>query len=193
MYKTPSLKKRKNIKDLSDAQIVELAKKESHYFGALYDKYFEQIFRFVFKRLGGKEDEAGDITQQTFIKAMGNLSRYEDRGLPFSSWLYRIAQNEVSMFFRKQKKNYSVSIDENRIQDLATEANLNMYMSIDEQEKLIEMLNEMEEEHLDLIELRFFQELSFKEIAAIYSISEANAKMRTYRILERIGKKWNDK
>jgi len=193
VYKTPSLKKRKNIKDLSDAQIVELAKKESHYFGALYDKYFEQIFRFVFKRLGGKEDEAGDITQQTFIKAMGNLSRYEDRGLPFSSWLYRIAQNEVSMFFRKQKKNYSVSIDENRIQDLATEANLNMYMSIDEQEKLIEMLNEMEEEHLDLIELRFFQELSFKEIAAIYSISEANAKMRTYRILERIGKKWNDK
>lgn len=193
MYKTPSLKKRKNIKDLSDAQIVELAKKESHYFGALYDKYFEQIFRFVFKRLGGKEDESGDITQQTFIKAMGNLSRYEDRGLPFSSWLYRIAQNEVSMFFRKQKKNYSVSIDENRIQDVATEANLNMYMSIDEQEKLIEMLNEMEEEHLDLIELRFFQELSFKEIAAIYSISEANAKMRTYRILERIGKKWNDK
>ncbi|MDX2359870.1 MAG: sigma-70 family RNA polymerase sigma factor [Crocinitomicaceae bacterium] len=186
------MKKRRNIKDLSEAQIVELAKKESHYFGALYDKYFEQIFRFVFKRLGGKEDEAGDITQQTFIKAMGNLNKYEDRGLPFSSWLYRIAQNEVSMFFRNKKKNYSVPIDENRIQDVAAEANLTSYMSIDEQEQLIEMLNEMEEEHLNLIELRFFQGLSFKEIAAIYSITEANAKMRTYRILERIGKKWNN-
>lgn len=186
------LKKRINTKNLTEAQLVQLAKKDSRYFGALYDTYFEQIFRFVFKRLGGKEDIAGDLTQQVFIKAMGNMDRYEDRGLPFSSWLYRIAQNEVSMFFRQQKKNFSVPVDENRIKDVASEANLNAYMSIDEQEKLIQMLNELEGDHLDLIELRFFQGLSFKEIAAIYSISEANAKMRTYRILERIGKKWKD-
>ena len=44
---------------------------------------------------------------------------------------------------------------------------------------------------MDLIELRFFQEMSFKEIADIYSITEANAKMRVYRILEKLNKKWN--
>ena len=145
----------------------------------------------MFKRLGGNEEVAGDLTQQTFIKAMANLKKYEDRGLPFSSWLYRIAQNEVSMFFRQQKKNYAVAIDENRLMAMAEEANLNGYMSMGEQERLVEVLNDLEQEHLDLIELRFFQSMSFKEIAEIYSISEANAKMRTYRILERIGKKWN--
>ena len=71
-----------------------------------------RFFDSVFKRLGGDEEVAGDLTQQTFIKAMAHLGKYEDRGFPFSSWLYRIAQNEVSMFFRQQKKNYSVSIDE---------------------------------------------------------------------------------
>jgi RNA polymerase sigma-70 factor (ECF subfamily) len=48
----------------------------------------------------------------------------------------------------------------------------------------------MEQEHLDLIELRFFQEMSFKEIAEIYNITEANAKMRVYRILEKLKNKW---
>ena len=185
------MEKKKNSIDLPESQLIVLAKKDSKYFGVLYDRYFEQIFRFVFRRLGGKEDDAGDLTQQTFIKAMANLDRYEDRGLPFSSWLYRIAQNEVLMFFRKQKKQYTVAIDENRVSALATEANLGSHMSTEDQEQLIEVLNNMAHEHLELIELRFFQELSFKEIAEIYNITEANAKMRTYRILEKVAKTWN--
>jgi len=186
------LSKKDQISKLSDSELVALAKKKSKYFGALYDRYFDQIFRFTFKRLGGNESVAGDLTQQTFIKAMANLQKYEDRGLPFSSWLYRIAQNEVSMFFRQQKKNYSVSIDEERLMDVAGEANINSYMSIEQQEQLVETLNKLEQSQQDLIELRFFQEMSFKEIAEIYDITEANAKMRTYRILEKIGKMWEE-
>lgn len=187
------MKIKTNIKQLTEPEIIALAKKDQKFFGSLYDHYFDQIFRFVFKRLGGDEDTAGDLTQQTFIKAMANIGKYEDRGFPFSSWLYRIAQNEVSMYFRQQKKNYSVAIDENRIQDVASEAEIfSSHMSTDDQERLVEMLNGLEESHLDLIELRFFQELSFKAIAEIYSVSEATAKMRTYRILERINKKWKN-
>lgn len=188
-----SLTSKKHIQKLSEQEIIALAKKDRKYFGALYDHYFDQIFRFVFKRLGGDEDNAADLTQQTFIKAMANMEKYEDRGFPFSSWLYRIAQNEVSMFFRNQKKSYSVPIDENRIQDVAHEAEIfSSHMSMEEQERLVEMLNKLEESHLDIIELRFFQQMSFKEIAEIYSVSEATAKMRTYRILERINKQWNN-
>ncbi|MFT5779304.1 MAG: RNA polymerase sigma-70 factor (ECF subfamily) [Crocinitomicaceae bacterium] len=184
---------KKNIKQLSESEVIALAKKDQTYFGALYDNYFEQIFRFIFKRLGGNEAVSGDLTQQTFMKAMANLEKYEDRGLPFSSWLYRIAQNEVSMHFRKQKKAFTVPIDENRVMDVATEASLDtQYMTSDQQEKLISKLNNLDAAQLDLIELRFFQELSFKQIAEIYKITEANAKMRTYRILERINKTWKN-
>ena len=186
------MKTKINISKLSESEVIALAQKDSKYFGTLYDNYFDQIFRFVFKRLGGKEATAGDLTQQTFIKAMANITKYEDRGFPFSSWLYRIAQNEVSMFFRNQKKTYAVSIDENQLSDMANEAEIEGYMSIEQQEKLIELMNGMDPEQLDLIELRFFQGFSFKQIADIYNISEANAKMRTYRILERLGKKWNN-
>jgi RNA polymerase sigma-70 factor (ECF subfamily) len=177
---------------MTDSELVELAKTRQDYFGELYERYFEQIYRFIFKRLGGLEDIAGDLTQQTFIKAMANLHRYEDRGYPFGSWLYRIAQNEVSMFFRNQKTVRHVEIEERKLKDLCDEAEIANYMDIDQQEKLIAILNEMEQENLDLIELRFFQGLSFKEIADIYSINEPSAKMRIYRILEKLNKKWNE-
>lgn len=185
------IRKKKND-DLSESEIIALAKKKSKYFGVLYDRYFETIFRFVFKRLGGNEEVAGDLTQQTFIKAMANIDKYEDRGFPFSSWLYRIAQNEVSMFFRQEKKNFSVSIDENRVSEIAGEADISNIMSTEDLETLIEFVNELKQEHQDLIELRFFQGLSFKEIAEIYDITEANAKMRTYRILEKLGQMWKE-
>lgn len=182
--------KKKPIANLTENEVIELAKSRPDYFGMLYDKYFDQIFRFIFKRIGGNESIAGDLSQQTFIKAMANISKYEDRGFPFSSWLYRIAQNEVLMFFREQKKHHAIAIEERHVVTLFEETTQSSTMSEDDQGKLIELLNEMEQEHLDLIELRFFQSMSFKEIADIYSISEANAKMRIYRILEKLNKKW---
>ena len=185
------IRKKKNG-ELSEPEIIALAKKKSRYFGILYDRYFDQIFRFTFKRLGGNEEIAGDLTQQTFIKAMANIGKYEDRGFPFSSWLYRIAQNEVSMFFRQEKKNFSVSIDENRLSEMAGEAEISNVMSTEDLEKLIEHVNHLKQEHQDVIELRFFQGMSFKEIAEIYDITEANAKMRTYRILEKLGQMWKE-
>lgn len=192
LSKTCQLFRKKNTVNLTEAEIIQLAKTRQDYFGLLYDKYFELIFRFVFKRLGGNEDVAGDLTQQTFIKAMANVDKYEDRGFPFSSWLYRIAQNEVMMYFREQKKNVTVEIEERSVLYLMEEANISNSMSQEEQEKLMIVLNEMEQEQLDLIELRFFQSLSFKEIADIYNITEANAKMRIYRILEKLNKKWGE-
>jgi RNA polymerase sigma-70 factor (ECF subfamily) len=175
-----------------ELHIIESAKKDSKFFAPLYEHYFERIFRFIFKRLGGNEAQSADITQQTFIKAMVNIAQYQDRGLPFSSWLYRIAQNEVNMFFRSQKKTYSVEINDRMLGTLFNEAQITARMTDEEQEKLIQLLNGMNQEHLDLIELRFFQQLSFKEIAEIYSITEANAKMRVYRILEKLKTLWNN-
>ena len=184
--------KRKQPEALSESDQIRLAKEDRKYFSGLYERYFEQLYRFIFKRLGGNEEVAGDLVQQTFIKAMANLDRYEDRGLPFSAWLYRIAQNEVNLYFRAQKKHYFVEINERQLGGLIEETTGSGTTCSDEEiQRLVTLLNELEESHLDLIELRFFQELSFREIADIYSISEANAKMRLYRLLEKIKLQWN--
>jgi RNA polymerase sigma-70 factor (ECF subfamily) len=182
--------KRKNNTVYSESDLIELSKSNHQYFGALYEKYFETIFRFIFKRLGGNELVSGDLTQQTFMKAMVNINKYEDRGFPLSSWLFRIAQNEVNLYFRSQKNTKTVDVNENQLKSVLEEMDVSSSMTIENQEKLIQCINNLEPEQADLIELRFFQEMSYKEIGDIYAISEANAKMRIYRLIEKIQKNW---
>ncbi|MCH2234571.1 MAG: sigma-70 family RNA polymerase sigma factor [Crocinitomicaceae bacterium] len=173
-----------NLKE--DRKLIALAKKDYRAFGLIYDKYFERIYLFVFKRVGDK-DIAGDICQEAMLKAMHNIRKYEDRGYQFSSWLFRIASNEVNLYFRKSKKNISVSVDEGSVQAILTEAKEDPEDN-SRQVKLLQLMSEMPSEKVEIIELRFFSGFSFKEIAEFYGISEANAKMRLYRLLDKLKK-----
>jgi len=105
---------------LEEQKLVEAAKKSDEAFGKLYDRYFDGVYGFVFRRTDD-EDVAGDLTSQAFLKAMQNLNRYEFRGLPFSAWLYRIASNEVNKYYRKKKRKVVFSLEEERVQDIIDE------------------------------------------------------------------------
>lgn len=175
-----------------DQQLVLLAQQDRGAFALIYEKYFERIYFFIYKRV---QDEAvaGDVCQEAMLKAMVNIQKYEDRGAPFSAWLYRIASNEVNLFYRKSKKMISVEIKETDVKAIMAEISLREKENVDEQEKLIEALNGLPVEHAEIIDLRFFLKYSFKEIAEFYNITEANAKMRVYRILDRLKKGWKSK
>lgn len=164
---------------------IQKAKEDKTQFGFLYEKYFQQLFIFIFKKVQN-EDISGDICSKTFMKAMMNINKYEDRGFPFSSWLYRIASNEVNLYFRAQKKDITIQINENQVSVIAQEINLD---NNEEQLHLIlSKLQELPLEKSQLIEMRFFEELSFKEIGSIFDITEASAKMRVYRVIETLKK-----
>jgi len=170
-----------------DQKLVLLAKKDRNAFGVIYNKYFERIYLFVYKRV---QDEAiaGDVCQEAMLKAMFNIEKYENRGAPFSAWLYRIASNEVNLYFRRSKKRIRVEIQEKDVQTLMQEIKLEKIEMQDQQKMLINALNGLKPEQSEIIDLRFFMQYSFKEIANFYEISEANAKMRLYRILDRLKK-----
>jgi len=99
--------------------------------------------------------------------------------VPFSAWLYRIASNQVAQHFRDTKKDRTVSIEEQNLTDLAEE------IKTTDNEKLrallIRSLEDLKPLDLSLIELRFFEQRPFKEIANLLEITESNAKVKTYR------------
>lgn len=173
----------------NDQLLVAAAKKDREAFAAIYDKYFEKMYLFIYKRVCD-EDIAGDICQETMLKVMFNINKYEDRGFPFSAWLYRIASNEVNLFFRQKKKNVTVEVQEKHLKDLMQEGAIGKIENEADQEKLIVAMTKLKPEHAEIIELRFFLQYSFKEIADFYNITEANAKMRLYRILEKMKEDW---
>lgn len=173
--------------DLADERVqVETAKKNPKDFAVLYNKYYEQIFRYIYQRVDDKE-AAFDITQQVFLKALNNLNKYEFRGVPFASWLYRIAYSELNNLFRKRKAEHTVNIDSLGVYSIIEEIQENKIEQY--HDKIIEIIAEqLDEDDLQLIEMRFFEKRSFKEIAEILDITENNAKVRTYRILDRLKK-----
>ena len=168
---------------LSEEEIILHAQEDLSKFAPLYDKYYEQIFRFVYQRLNDKE-LAFDITSQVFLKALVNLKKYKSKGLPFSSWLYRIAKSEVYQLFRNTKAEWAINIDEANLNVMAEE--IEEQYSEQDHEQLIELLCGLPEEDLQLIEMRYFEKRSFKEISEIIEITENNSKVRVYRILEKL-------
>ncbi|MGQ0826818.1 MAG: RNA polymerase sigma factor [Bacteroidota bacterium] len=173
--------------DLLDEQaVVQAAKKDTKNFAVLYDKYYEQIFRFIYQRVDDKE-HAFDTTQQVFMKALDNLYKYEFRGVPFASWLYRIASSEVNNLFRAQKAERTVNIDSVSVYVIIEEI---QETKIDQyHDKIVKIIGEqLEEDELQLIEMRFFEKRSFKEIGEILDITENNAKVKTYRVLDKLKK-----
>ncbi len=164
---------------------IQAAQENPARFRPLYDRYFEQIFQYIFNRTQD-EETCADLCSQVFLKAIQRLSDYTFRGVPFSAWLFRIAANEVAQFYRHSKKMRVVSVEESSLGDMLDEMeedDLEAY-----RELLVPALDELKESDLEIIELRFFEHRPFKEIADLLNITESNAKVRTYRVLERLKK-----
>jgi RNA polymerase sigma-70 factor (ECF subfamily) len=171
----------------NELQLIRRAQSDPNRFAPLYDKYYKQIFLFIYRRADDQELSA-DLTSQVFLKAITNLPKYEFKGVPFSAWLYRIASNEVNQHFRKHKSERSVSIEDAGLERLIQEIT-----GIDEETQmkekiLMDGIQQLSQEDLQFIELRFFEDRSFRDIGFILNTTENNAKVKTYRILDKIRK-----
>ena len=173
-----------------ERDIIERSRKDPQAFGELYEIYFDRIFNFIYRQTDD-EQLAGDLCSQTFINALNSLSRYEFRGVPFSAWLYRIARNEIYKHYRKNKRKNVFSIEEVKIRELIERSD----ETWDEElvQKLINFMKDLPTDMLQVLELRFFEDKDFKDIAFILDITESGAKMRTYRALDKLRKNFNIK
>lgn len=165
-----------------EARQIEEAQKDPRCFEPLYKRYYERILRFVYKRMANLDDTR-EITSGVFIKALSNIGKYRHRGHPFSSWLYRIALNEIAQFYRDASKMRVVSIDTFGLNRLSDEAGKSGDHAAP---VLAQALQQLNEDEVLLLELRFFENKPFAEVGAILEITENNAKVRTYRVLDKL-------
>lgn len=155
-------------------------------FSPLYHRYHRPIFLFILKRVHDR-DLCSDLASQVFLKAMAAIGRYEGRGLPFKAWLYRIALNEVLMHFRKHKGKQYMEVTTPQAAALlssgAEDQQEDRSLDPEAMGKLSKALSRLAPGQAMLIELRFFDGLSFLEMGQVLGIAEAAAKMRTHRVL----------
>ncbi len=155
-------------------------------FGLLYDHYQPKIYRFVLIKVGRRED-AEDLTHQVFINAWQNISNYKDLGFPFSSWLYRIARNQVIDRYRAKKPEISLEeVDEENFTDLGiNEKNIDDKIQI---ERVMEAIKELKDDYQDILVMRFVEDLSVRETAVAVGKSEGAVKLMQHRAIKELKK-----
>ncbi len=166
-------------------ELIQLSKKNPQHFKELYKRYYKQIFVFILKRTNDKSASA-DICSEVFLTALTKLDQYQNRGFPFSSWLYKIAVNACTDHFKDEAKKRYLVLDGTMKNDLMDEVAEKGTDVESIRATIIPALDELSPKELELIELRYFEKISFREIAFYFDITENNAKVRTYRILHKL-------
>lgn len=166
---------------------IEEAKQDTRGFEPIYNRYYDEIFRFIYRRTSA-EVLSHDLTSECFYKALKNIRKYQFRGHPIGSWLYAIARNEVNRNFKAKKRQFIVEIDEFE-QEVQTDEETGAFKI----EDLVWVLKQISEDDLMLVELKYFEHKTFKEVALLMNMKESAAKMRLYRLLLSMKKKIEEK
>ncbi len=163
-----------------DRLILQQIQADEKQFALVYDKYYKTIFGYIFRRIN-EYDLARDISSETFLKAFLNIKKFQWKDVSLSAWLYRIATNEINMYFRKNRYAplYLSQLNEQHVEiadpasTIEEKAIIERKMKDSEDFLLVQKkLILLSVKYQEVISLRFFEEKSMKEIAEILNKNE---------------------
>ena len=171
----------------NETQLIASAKQgNQEAMSALYEFYAQSIYRYVSYRVDSQM-VAEDITAEVFLRMVRELPSFEDRGLPFGAWLYKIASNLLNDHYRHTKSKPEVELDESLRND-----DTDPFLRIEnaqERQRIAEALQTLPSEYQDVLILRFMRGLSHAEVAQILNKSENALRTIQHRALKALGKK----
>lgn len=170
---------------MDEAALIEKAKSDKDAFGQLYERYVEKIYNYVYYRTSNERD-AEDLTARVFFRALQHIEKYEDRGFPFSAWLYRIAHNLVANWHRDHSRRQVFSIDNLDHWYVTQDGPESATEQIDDREALLEAIQRLPADRQDLLIFKFVEQLTNAEIGAIMDRSEGAIKSLYYRTLQEL-------
>ncbi|MGB7624844.1 MAG: RNA polymerase sigma factor [Terriglobia bacterium] len=173
--KQPHLKA--SSEDAEEQLLVEAAQKDPSRFGELYEKNFERVYAFIARRVGNR-DEAQDLTSDVFHRALENLPRFEWRGVPFSAWLFRIATNAITDRFKRAAQEPS-TLDDSSGENSARDSE-----EFDHHARLFRLVEKLPEDQRRVVEMRFAEGKSIREIAGELGRTEGAVKQLQFRGLQ---------
>ncbi len=173
-----------------EAEYILLCRKDIAHFKPLYEAFHHQILNYIYHKVMDRE-LAADICSQVFLKAMLGIKAYKIGESSISAWLYKIAFNETMMHFRKSKKTQAIILDEYIIDGIHQELeefNREGILSV-----LENLLRNLGKKDVELIELRYYEGMSYQEIGQVLNCTETTAKVRAHRLMMKLKKLLKEK
>jgi len=164
--------------DMAERLLIEAAQKDPSRFADLYEKNFERVYAFIARRVGDRA-EAEDLTSEVFHQAFANLARFEWRGAPFAAWLFRIARNAIIDRAKRAAREAEIP----PILDAPTEDGLD---EIEQRAQIFRLVDGLPADQRRVIEMRFAEEKSIREIAQVLGRTEGAIKQLQFRALQNL-------
>ena len=176
----------KKNKDLTDEQVIEriIASQDPAMVEILYQRYAPKVYRKCISFV--KEDDiAENLTHDIFIKVYLNLSSFKQKS-KFSTWLYSITYNFCIDYLRKSKKQQVYNLDDQK--EIVGDADIDSLAELKgiELKRLKQLLEKVKPEEKMILLMKYREEMSIKEIQAVFQISESAVKMRIKRAKEKV-------
>jgi RNA polymerase sigma-70 factor (ECF subfamily) len=167
------------VSELSERRLIEAAQQDPARFGDLYELHFDRVYAYISRRIGDR-DAAQDVTSEVFHHALANLKHFEWRGAPFGAWLMRIASNAITDRWRRMNRETGQTSDiEVMSKDPSPE-------EIQHRARLFALVRNLPEEQRRVIEMRFAEERSVKEIALALGKTEGAIKQLQFRGVQKL-------
>ena len=179
-----------------ERDLVERAKYSREAFGELYDAHYGQIYGYALRRTADTE-VARDVTATVFYEALRHIKDYRWRGIPFSHWLYRIANREIINRYNKRKPEVSYGKDSAELEE-HPDPHSSLYSGeIDRgrYEDYIDLqtcISRLPQKYQEVVTLRYFEDKEMKEIAGILRKPEGTVKSLLHRAIEQMRKMMGD-
>jgi RNA polymerase sigma-70 factor (ECF subfamily) len=170
----------------NETALIENARHDPDAFATLYRHYLTPLYRYLLRRVNNVHD-AEDLTSQVFVEALEGLiaQRYKKGGC-FAAWLFTIARRRLVDFYRQHP---FAPLDDPPSPEPELLTAIEKGESV---QRLANLLTQLDEEHQELLRLRFSADLSFAEIGSLEKRSEAAVKMAVYRTLDFLREHWED-
>lgn len=161
-----------------ERELVERAKRDLQEFGALYDRHFQQIYRFVYSRVR-EQTAAEDVTSEVFMKALKAIPRYQDTGRPFAAWLYQIAVNAIADRYRMQRPSQPLE----DFHDLAVMGPPLEEEAVhhDEMQRIWFLIEQLPAQQRTALILKFQEDMKIEDIAVAMGKSSGAVKLLIHR------------
>lgn len=174
--------------EANERLLVEAAQADPSRFAELYELHFDKIYAFVARRLRNR-DLAEDLTAEIFHKALANLPRFQWRGAPFATWLFRIASNVIADRFKSMANEIVVS--EDTMSDSSPNSSRNqisdqLLEEVERRAQLFRLVRQLPDDQRLVIGMRFAEEKSIREIAKHLGRSEGAIKQLQFRGLQNL-------
>lgn len=167
---------------VDDSILIERAKTDKEAFGQLYERYVDKIYNYVYYRTSDVA-EAEDLTARVFFRAMKHIGNYEDKGVPFSAWLYRIAHNLVANWYRDRSRRHIISLDDLVHWHSHEDGPEFLTQSMEDRETLLAAIRRLPADRQELLILKYVEQLTNAEIGEIMGRSEGAIKSLYHRTL----------